>query len=109
MAFFRRMVVTLVGAFVACDTASGQTYATDALQHGSLVVWVVAPPRPAKPTADQERSRLHTTTAGSFGQTAGSGGRTASGYGRSPSDLPSRVTSQAASDGGRRRGALGRV
>ncbi len=92
-------------AFAACP-AQGP-YATDALQRGRLVVWVVEPSPPQPPTADQVRATLHTATAGSFGQTAGSVGQSSGSYGRSSSDLPSGATSRPASEVGQTAGSFG--
>ncbi len=103
------MVVGLAAAVLVPGFAGAQTYATDALQHGSLVVWMVNPPQPPRPTADEERARLHTSTAGSFGRTAGSVGQTAGSYGRSPSEQPSRAISRTASDAGQTAGSFGQT
>ncbi len=107
MGWFRRIVVGLSGLIGACGCLSGQTYATDALQHGSLVVWVVSPARPAQRTSDQERARLHTSTAGSFGRTAGSVGQTAGSYGTSPSGLPALSPGKTAGEVGQTAGSFG--
>lgn len=88
-------------------TAHAQSYATDPLKSGRLLVWVVQPST-QQPSADQIRSTFHTTTAGSFGQTAGSVGQTAGNAGRNPSELPSRVTSRPASEAGQTAGSFGR-
>src|SRR5579875_3746081 len=96
-----------IGLGLLAGTAGAQNYATDPLEHGRLTVWVVRL-NAQQPTADQIRSTFQTATAGSFGQTPGTLGQTAGSAGRNPSDLPSRVTSQAASDTGQTAGSFGR-
>lgn len=107
MGWFRRIVVGLSGLVGACGCLPGQTYATDALQHGQLVVWMVQPAGPQKPTADQVRVTLHTSTAGSFGRTAGSVGQTAGSYGTNPSGLPTVSPGKTAGEVGQTAGSFG--
>ncbi len=108
MGWCGRLVVAACGLLLGGMAVAQTGYATDALQRGRLVVWVVEPSPPQPPTADEVRATLHSSTAGSFGQSAGSAGQTSGSYGRNPSDLPTAVTSQPASEAGQTAGSFGR-
>src|SRR5579875_3134064 len=100
-----RVVSLILGSWMACGAGVAQRYATDPLQAGNLVIWQVVPAPPPRPTADQVRATLHTSTAGTFGQSAGAVGQTAGDYGGGPGGTP--VRSQPAGSAGQSAGSFG--
>ncbi len=102
----RWLLLVWVGFSLGQCTAQNQA-ATDSLEHGRLVIWVVGPSSGPQRTADQERAQLHTSTAGSFGRAASTVGRTAGSYGQSASTLPTVTKGQTASEIGQTAGSFG--